>query len=63
MLLIHSYPNVLLLCIHQMIFKLTPLDLTKWLVVLKISFPVILLDELLKFVARNYLEDKEHLQQ
>ncbi|XP_069840484.1 sarcoplasmic/endoplasmic reticulum calcium ATPase 1 isoform X2 [Dendropsophus ebraccatus] len=39
-----------------MIFKLTPLDLTKWLVVLKISFPVILLDELLKFVARNYLE-------
>lgn len=46
-----------------MIFKLTPLDLTKWLVVLKISFPVILLDELLKFVARNYLEDKEHLRQ
>ncbi|CAJ0934190.1 unnamed protein product [Ranitomeya imitator] len=39
-----------------MIFKLTPLDITKWLVVLKISFPVILLDELLKFVARNYLE-------
>ncbi|XP_068099707.1 sarcoplasmic/endoplasmic reticulum calcium ATPase 1 isoform X2 [Hyperolius riggenbachi] len=39
-----------------MIFKLTPLDVTKWLVVLKISFPVILLDELLKFVARNYLE-------
>ncbi|XP_044158669.1 sarcoplasmic/endoplasmic reticulum calcium ATPase 1 isoform X2 [Bufo gargarizans] len=39
-----------------MIFKLTPLDFTKWFVVLKISFPVILLDELLKFVARNYLE-------
>ncbi|XP_056390062.1 sarcoplasmic/endoplasmic reticulum calcium ATPase 1 [Hyla sarda] len=45
-----------------MIFKLTPLDVTKWLVVLKMSFPVILLDELLKFVARNYLEDREHLQ-
>ncbi|XP_044158668.1 sarcoplasmic/endoplasmic reticulum calcium ATPase 1 isoform X1 [Bufo gargarizans] len=44
-----------------MIFKLTPLDFTKWFVVLKISFPVILLDELLKFVARNYLEDKEKL--
>ncbi|KAG9468613.1 sarcoplasmic/endoplasmic reticulum calcium ATPase 1 isoform X1 [Eleutherodactylus coqui] len=42
-----------------MIFKLTPLDLTKWLVVLKISFPVILLDELLKFVARNYLDEKQ----
>ncbi|KAG8430358.1 hypothetical protein GDO86_017929 [Hymenochirus boettgeri] len=40
-----------------MIFKLTPLDFTKWFVVLKISFPVILLDELLKFVARNYLDD------
>uniref|UniRef100_A0A8D0FGU5 Cation-transporting P-type ATPase C-terminal domain-containing protein n=1 Tax=Strix occidentalis caurina TaxID=311401 RepID=A0A8D0FGU5_STROC len=39
-----------------MIFKLTPLDLTHWLMVLKISFPVILLDEALKFVARNYLE-------
>uniref|UniRef100_K7GHP6 Cation-transporting P-type ATPase C-terminal domain-containing protein n=3 Tax=Pelodiscus sinensis TaxID=13735 RepID=K7GHP6_PELSI len=39
-----------------MIFKLTPLDLHHWLVVLKISFPVILLDEVLKFVARDYLE-------
>ncbi|MEE6497207.1 hypothetical protein FKM82_002660 [Ascaphus truei] len=39
-----------------MIFKLTPLDVTQWLIVLKMSFPVILLDELLKFVARNYLE-------
>nr|XP_023969155.1 sarcoplasmic/endoplasmic reticulum calcium ATPase 1 [Chrysemys picta bellii] len=39
-----------------MIFKLTPLDLTHWLVVLKISFPVILLDEVLKFIARDYLE-------
>ncbi|KAE8577578.1 hypothetical protein XENTR_v10022953 [Xenopus tropicalis] len=39
-----------------MIFKLTPLNFTQWFVVLKISIPVILLDELLKFVARNYLE-------
>ncbi|XP_071975731.1 sarcoplasmic/endoplasmic reticulum calcium ATPase 1 isoform X1 [Engystomops pustulosus] len=45
-----------------MIFKLTPLNVEQWFVVLKISFPVILLDELLKFVARNYLEDKERLQ-
>ncbi|XP_006005927.1 sarcoplasmic/endoplasmic reticulum calcium ATPase 1 isoform X1 [Latimeria chalumnae] len=42
-----------------MIFKLTPLDLTKWLMVVKISVPVILLDEVLKFVARNYLEGTE----
>uniref|UniRef100_A0A8C5R3S5 Calcium-transporting ATPase n=1 Tax=Leptobrachium leishanense TaxID=445787 RepID=A0A8C5R3S5_9ANUR len=39
-----------------MIFKLTPLDFTQWFVVLKISFPVILIDELLKFFARNYLD-------
>ncbi|XP_041335647.1 sarcoplasmic/endoplasmic reticulum calcium ATPase 1-like [Pyrgilauda ruficollis] len=39
-----------------MIFKLTPLSLTHWLMVIKISFPVILLDEALKFIARNYLE-------
>ncbi|MGH0168057.1 UNVERIFIED_CONTAM: hypothetical protein FKN15_072065 [Acipenser sinensis] len=45
---------------RQMIFKLTDLSLTQWIVVLKISLPVIGLDELLKFVARNYLERKYH---
>lgn len=39
-----------------MIFKLTHLDLHHWMVVLKMSLPVIFLDEILKFVARNYLE-------
>ncbi|XP_072290239.1 sarcoplasmic/endoplasmic reticulum calcium ATPase 2 isoform X2 [Eucyclogobius newberryi] len=38
------------------IFQITPLDSTQWLMVLKISMPVILLDELLKFLSRNYLE-------
>ncbi|KAF7654830.1 hypothetical protein LDENG_00064280 [Lucifuga dentata] len=38
------------------IFQITPLDVTQWMMVLKISLPVILLDELLKFMARNYLE-------
>uniref|UniRef100_A0A8C2RZI3 P-type Ca(2+) transporter n=1 Tax=Capra hircus TaxID=9925 RepID=A0A8C2RZI3_CAPHI len=42
-----------------MIFKLQALDLYHWLMVLKISLPVIGLDEILKFVARNYLEDPE----
>ncbi|KAJ3605514.1 hypothetical protein NHX12_027560 [Muraenolepis orangiensis] len=37
-----------------MIFQITPLNLIQWLMVLKISLPVILLDELLKFLARNY---------
>uniref|UniRef100_A0A3P8VUS1 Calcium-transporting ATPase n=1 Tax=Cynoglossus semilaevis TaxID=244447 RepID=A0A3P8VUS1_CYNSE len=36
------------------IFQITPLDWTQWLMVIKISVPVILLDELLKFLARNY---------
>ncbi|KAI5102938.1 ATPase, Ca++ transporting, cardiac muscle, fast twitch 1 like isoform X1, partial [Silurus meridionalis] len=41
-----------------MVFKLTHLNVEQWLVVLKLSFPVILIDEVLKFVARNYLEGK-----
>uniref|UniRef100_A0A6Q2Z9X7 Calcium-transporting ATPase n=1 Tax=Esox lucius TaxID=8010 RepID=A0A6Q2Z9X7_ESOLU len=39
-----------------MVFKLTHLNVEQWLVVLKLSFPVILIDEVLKFIARNYLE-------
>lgn len=42
--------------VFQLIFQITPLNLTQWLMVLKISLPVILMDETLKFVARNYLE-------
>ncbi|XP_016145999.1 sarcoplasmic/endoplasmic reticulum calcium ATPase 2-like [Sinocyclocheilus grahami] len=38
------------------IFQITALNVTQWLIVLKISLPVILLDELLKFIARNYLD-------
>uniref|UniRef100_A0A665X0W4 Calcium-transporting ATPase n=1 Tax=Echeneis naucrates TaxID=173247 RepID=A0A665X0W4_ECHNA len=37
-----------------MIFKLTHLSMDQWLMVLKLSFPVILIDEVLKFLARNY---------
>ncbi|XP_036384115.1 sarcoplasmic/endoplasmic reticulum calcium ATPase 2b [Megalops cyprinoides] len=44
-----------------MIFQITPLNLTQWLMVLKISLPVILLDEVLKFIARNYLEPGKEL--
>ncbi|KAG5263068.1 hypothetical protein AALO_G00282160 [Alosa alosa] len=39
-----------------MIFKLTHLTVNQWMVVLKLSFPVILFDEVLKFVARNYID-------
>uniref|UniRef100_A0A8C1JTV5 Calcium-transporting ATPase n=1 Tax=Cyprinus carpio TaxID=7962 RepID=A0A8C1JTV5_CYPCA len=41
-----------------MVFKLTHLNVEQWMVVLKLSFPVILIDEVLKFFARNYLEGK-----
>lgn len=39
-----------------MIFKLTHLNVEQWMMVLKLSIPVILIDEVLKFVARTYLE-------
>lgn len=42
-----------------MIFKLTHLTVDQWLMVVKLSFPVIAIDEVLKFVARNYVEGKE----
>lgn len=41
-----------------MIFKLTHLSFEQWMMVLKLSFPVIAIDEVLKFVARNYVESK-----
>ena len=39
-----------------MIFKLNHLTIDQWIVVLKLSFPVIAIDEVLKFIARNYVE-------
>ncbi|XP_056325030.1 ATPase sarcoplasmic/endoplasmic reticulum Ca2+ transporting 1, like isoform X2 [Danio aesculapii] len=39
-----------------MIFRLTHLNTEQWFVVLKLSFPVILIDEVLKFLARNYVD-------
>ncbi|KAM6970447.1 sarcoplasmic/endoplasmic reticulum calcium ATPase 1 isoform 2-T2 [Aplochiton taeniatus] len=42
-----------------LIFQVTPLRWSQWIVVLKISIPVILMDEALKFVSRNHLEGDE----
>ncbi|KAG7314701.1 hypothetical protein KOW79_022004 [Hemibagrus wyckioides] len=42
-----------------LIFQVTPLCCSQWLVVLKISFPVILLDEALKYFSRHHLEGEE----
>ena len=43
----------------QTVFQVTPLSFAQWVTVMKFSLPVILLDELLKFVARNYAEGKQ----
>ncbi|XP_054857334.1 sarcoplasmic/endoplasmic reticulum calcium ATPase 3 [Eublepharis macularius] len=42
-----------------LIFQVTPLRWAQWVVVMKISLPVILLDEGLKYLSRNHLEGKE----
>ncbi|XP_067113816.1 LOW QUALITY PROTEIN: sarcoplasmic/endoplasmic reticulum calcium ATPase 1 [Osmerus mordax] len=42
-----------------LIFQVTPLHFSQWMVVLKISIPVILLDEALKYISRNHLEGEE----
>jgi Ca2+ transporting ATPase len=38
------------------VFQITPLTLEEWMAVLKLSIPVILIDETLKFVARKYTD-------
>ncbi|TRY70707.1 hypothetical protein TCAL_09675 [Tigriopus californicus] len=43
------------------VFQITPLSFEQWITVMKFSLPVILLDELLKFVARNYTDGKRGL--
>uniref|UniRef100_A0A7N6F5L6 Calcium-transporting ATPase n=1 Tax=Anabas testudineus TaxID=64144 RepID=A0A7N6F5L6_ANATE len=44
------------------IFQIRPLSWPQWVVVLKMSLPVILMDEVLKFLARNYIEPGNQLQ-
>ncbi|XP_064893217.1 sarcoplasmic/endoplasmic reticulum calcium ATPase 3 isoform X1 [Columba livia] len=39
-----------------LIFQVTPLNWPQWVVVMKISLPVILLDEGLKYLSRNHLD-------
>ena len=42
----------------KVVFNITPLSVAQWMTVLKFSLPVLLLDEALKFVARNYADGK-----
>uniref|UniRef100_A0AAR2J8Y9 Calcium-transporting ATPase n=1 Tax=Pygocentrus nattereri TaxID=42514 RepID=A0AAR2J8Y9_PYGNA len=45
------------------IFQIRPLSWPQWVTVLKMSLPVILMDEALKFLARNYIEPGSDLEQ
>lgn len=40
----------------QGVFSVTPLDGEEWFAVMKMSIPVVLIDEVLKFVARKYID-------
>lgn len=43
------------------VFQICPLTLEEWIAVVKISLPVILLDEVLKFFARKYSDGENPL--
>uniref|UniRef100_A0A8C4SI82 Calcium-transporting ATPase n=1 Tax=Erpetoichthys calabaricus TaxID=27687 RepID=A0A8C4SI82_ERPCA len=45
------------------IFQIRPLSTIQWVTVLKMSIPVILIDEVLKFLARNYVDPGRDLEQ
>ncbi|XP_041663746.1 sarcoplasmic/endoplasmic reticulum calcium ATPase 2-like [Cheilinus undulatus] len=48
----------LILCVDPLsvIFQICPLSWPQWVVVLRMSIPVILIDEVLKFLTRTYVE-------
>ena len=48
--------TILYVDILATIFQITPLTVIEWVAVLKISFPVVILDETMKFIARKYVD-------
>jgi Ca2+ transporting ATPase len=42
------------------VFQISPLSFVEWIAVLKMSVPVVLLDEVLKFIARRFIEVVDH---
>ncbi|KFM80445.1 Calcium-transporting ATPase sarcoplasmic/endoplasmic reticulum type, partial [Stegodyphus mimosarum] len=49
---------ILYVDILSAVFSVCPLSVKEWLVVLKISFPVIILDETMKFFSRKFVEGR-----
>ncbi|KAK4298154.1 hypothetical protein Pmani_029482 [Petrolisthes manimaculis] len=52
---------ILYVDILSTVFQVMPLSVAQWMAVLKISLPVLLLDESLKFLARNYTDGERSL--
>merc|ERR1712130_857288 len=52
---------ILYVDIFNVVFNISALSFDQWLVVLKFSLPVLLVDEALKFIARNYTDGKNTL--
>jgi len=47
---------ILYIDVFNVVFNISALSFDQWMVVCKFSFPVLLVDEALKFVARNYTD-------
>ena len=47
--------NALTVRLAADVFSIVPLSLNEWLLVLLYAFPVILIDEVLKFIGRNFV--------
>ncbi|KAI8502841.1 Sarcoplasmic/endoplasmic reticulum calcium ATPase 2 [Branchiostoma belcheri] len=50
---------VLYVDVMSTVFQVAPLNGEEWFAVLKISTPVILLDEVMKYIARNFIDGKD----
>merc|ERR1719499_2054663 len=50
---------ILYVPMFNVVFNISALSLDQWIIVFKFSLPVLLVDEALKFIARNYTDGKE----
>lgn len=52
---------VVLYCdILNTVFSVCPLSVAEWFAVLKMSIPVIILDETMKFIARKFIDGTQY---